>query len=76
MSREYFLDDPLHPNGGITIKCKDEHDCVFCEHCTDVFWDYTSLIYMIFCNEDHDPWTRPCKHFKERSVKDGEKDET
>lgn len=25
MTREYFLEDPLHPRGGINIKCKDEH---------------------------------------------------
>ncbi len=65
MTREYFLEDPIHPRGGITIKCKDETDCVFCEHCTDVFWDYTNLVYMIHCNEEHDPWDRPCEHFKE-----------
>ena len=63
--RKYFLRDPLHPDGGITINCKDDHDCVFCERCTDVFWDYTNLIYMITCADDHDPWERPCKHFKE-----------
>lgn len=66
MTREYFLEDPLHPRGGITIKCKDVTDCVFCEHCTDVFWDYTNLIYMIHCEEEHDTWDRPCKYFKER----------
>ena len=27
--REYFLEDGLHPDGGITIRCKDDHDCVF-----------------------------------------------
>ena len=63
--RKYFLRDPLHPDGGITIRCKDDSDCVFCERCTDVFWDYTNLIYMITCADDHDPWERPCKYFKE-----------
>lgn len=63
--RKYFLEDPLHPKGGIVIECKDDHDCVFCERCMDVFWDYTNLIYMIACADDHDPWERPCKYFKE-----------
>ena len=45
MTREYFLEDPLHPRGGINIKCKYETDCVFCEHCTDVFWDYTKITH-------------------------------
>lgn len=65
MSRPYFLKDPMHPNGGITIDCNDERDCVFCEHCTDIFWDYSNLIYAIACNEEHDPWDRPCKWFKD-----------
>lgn len=63
--REYFLEDPLHPNGGITVRCKYDNDCVFCDHCTDVFWDYTNLIYMIFCEEEHDTSVRPCFHFVE-----------
>ena len=63
--REYFLEDPLHPNGGITIGGQDDHDCVFCQHCTDVFWDYTNLIYMLMCELDNDPAQRPCKDFKE-----------
>lgn len=65
MSRKYFLEDPLHPKGGIEITCKDDHDCVFCEHCTDVFWDYSNLIYMLFCELEKDPYKRPCKDFKE-----------
>ena len=63
--REYFLEDVMHPNGGITIKCKYDNDCVFCEHCTDIFWDYENLIYMVFCKEDHDTAIRPCKYFTE-----------
>ena len=67
--RTYFLEDPIHPKGGITVSCKDDHDCVFCDHCTDVFWDYSNLIYMILCDEDHDPWSRPCKYFTEERRK-------
>ena len=65
MAREYFLKDPLHPKGGITINCKNDKDCVFCKHCSDIFWDYANLIYMITYDEEHDPWNRPCKYFEE-----------
>lgn len=65
MGRPYFLEDVLHPNGGITITCNDDNDCVFCKHCTDVFWDYTHLIYMLICDKRHDVWDRPCKWFEE-----------
>lgn len=70
MSRSYFLEDPMHPNGGIEIKCSDE-DCVFCKYCADFFWDYSNLIYMIICEKGHNPWNRPCILFKE---KEGEKE--
>ena len=65
MAREYFLEDIAHPKGGIWIKCKNDKDCIFCDHCTDVYWDYTNLIYAITCEEEHDPNDRPCKYFKE-----------
>ena len=68
MTREYFLEDLVRPKGGFIIKCKDETDCMFCEHCMDVFWDYTNLIYTIHCDEEHDLWDRPCKYFKKRDV--------
>lgn len=67
MTREYLLEDSIHLRGGITIKCKVEIDCMFCEHCTDVFWDYTNLIYIIHCEKEHDIWDRPCKYFKENN---------
>lgn len=63
--RKYFLEDVMHPKGGIWIKCKSDKDCVFCDHCTDIFWDYTNLIYAISCEEEHDPNDRPCRYFKE-----------
>lgn len=25
--------------------------CLFCAHCTDLVYDYTNSIYMIFCDE-------------------------
>lgn len=63
--REYFLHDPIHPKGGITINVMDDHDCVFCDHCIDVIWDYSNLIYALACDIECDPWERPCKYFVE-----------
>lgn len=28
-----------------------DHACVFCKHCTDVFWDYSNGIYNLFCDK-------------------------
>ena len=64
--RKYFLEDPMHPMGGIEIGVKRDADCVFCKHCTDVIWDYENLIYMIFCDIDQDTWEENCKHFEEK----------
>lgn len=49
MSRIYVLHDAF---GDINVKCKHDKLCVFCEHCTDVFWDYTNGPYMLFCDLD------------------------
>lgn len=71
--RKYFLKDPVHPKGGIEINCKDDKDCVFCKHCSDVFWDYTNLIYLILCEKGRDPWDRPCVFFEEGEVNESGK---
>ena len=65
--RRYLLEDPIHPKGGIHIWVKRDDDCVFCEHCTDVFWDYTNCIYMLMCDLGIErPFNMdPCKSFKE-----------
>lgn len=60
--RKFKLIDPLHPDGGPTI-CMPENDCVFCAHCTDIFWDYTHGIYGKIC-ELHEPKT-DCTDFVE-----------
>lgn len=26
-----------------------DHDCIFCKHCVDMFWDYTHGPYMLLC---------------------------
>lgn len=65
--RSYFLEDPLHPQGGISIGVRRDDDCIFCEHCTDLWWDYTNLVYMLLCDLDIErPFNMdPCISFKE-----------
>jgi len=29
-----------------------KHSCLFCEHCTDIYWDYKHSIYGIRCVMD------------------------
>lgn len=47
--REYHLDDP--PFSGLTIKLKNDKDCILCKHCNCI-WDYTNGPYMFFCDLD------------------------
>lgn len=30
-----------------------DYACVFCEHCSDVFWDYSNGIYALICDKDN-----------------------
>ena len=62
--RRYFLKDPIHPKGGVWVGVKRERDCVFCRHCSNVLWDYTSLIYYIDCDLNMDPWAENCERFE------------
>lgn len=63
--RELKLNDPLHPEGGPTIRVKHDKDCVFCKHCAGIYWDYTHGPYMLLCEDDHDTAKRPCPYFEE-----------
>ena len=27
-----------------------KHSCLFCKHCSDIFWDYANGIYEIICD--------------------------
>lgn len=49
--------------------------CVFCDHCKDIFWDYTNGPYMIFCDIDLDPneggYEGKCGSFVEEGDGDG-----
>lgn len=44
--------------------------CMFCDHCTDIWWDYTNGPYMVGCDLDLDPnesggYEGNCDSFKE-----------
>ena len=53
MRRKLKLYDPMHPEGGPVVLCKNDHDCVFCGHC-DITWDYTNGPYLLICDLGHD----------------------
>lgn len=50
---------------GPTILCKNDKDCLFCTHCTDVFWDYSNGPYMIICDLGEETFKDNCIYFKE-----------
>lgn len=68
--RELKLNDPLHPEGGPTLRVKNDDNCVFCKHCTDMFWDYTHGPYMIFCEKDCLTEKLTCQYFEEETEND------
>ena len=37
-----------------------EHSCLFCEHMTDVFWDYSNGPYRFYCELDKDTGKGAC----------------
>lgn len=43
--------------------------CVFCKHCTDLFYDYTNGPYMFMCEFNLEPniteTSCECKHFED-----------
>lgn len=51
---------------GLEYQCPDTA-CVFCDHCLDMFYDYTHGPYLIFCElPDYDCHNGAgCEHFKE-----------
>ena len=52
---------------GITYVVR-EKSCFFCQHCTDVFLDYTHGPYMIICDiqaDDEKGYAGICSEFKE-----------
>ena len=47
---EYTIHDII---GDIVYKVP-ERSCGMCEHCTDVFWDFTHGPYMFYCEKQTD----------------------
>ena len=48
-----------------------ERSCLFCTHCTDVFWDYSSGPYMFICDADgdtQDGMSGDCDGFVEEEI--------
>lgn len=58
-----------------------KHSCLFCKHCSDIFWDYTNGIHTIICDIDWDDadsmyehinlsFDGKCKSFEESEVEE------
>ena len=41
-----------------------KHSCLFCKHCTGIFWDYENGIYGIICNKYLNNTERMTEHIK------------
>jgi len=44
--------------------------CLFCKHCTDVFWDYTNGPYMCIGDTPNCGDWKKCNSFEEEEVED------
>ena len=44
-----------------------ENHCAFCEHCADVFYDYTNGPYMFLCNANCVDY-KECFRFEKRNI--------
>ena len=38
--------------------------CLFCDHCTDVYYDESYGVYMNFCELHREPDWKTCNNFK------------
>lgn len=67
--REFTINDPLFK---IRLKCPDKC-CLFCQHCTDYFYDYHGP-YLFICDVEGDTEEAShgnCKLFEELAVMKG-----
>lgn len=71
--REYKCHDPIGP--GVVVRAP-ETCCLFCDHCYDVWWDYSNGPYAIFCSIHTDPMDMegPQGKCKDFTCQEGEKD--
>lgn len=49
MARKYKLTNDMF------VMCENDKDCVFCDRCTDIFWDFSNGIYGIVCELNKKP---------------------
>lgn len=57
-------------NCGLFKYTLPDHACVFCKHCTDVFYDYSGGIYMLICDKENDVdgnISGKCREFEENN---------
>lgn len=66
MARKYKLEDDLF------VMCENDKDCVFCDHCTDIFWDFSNRIYGICCELNKEQNDGNCDCFIEEQSNDEE----
>ena len=64
--REYTCEDNI---ASVTVLAPDKC-CLFCKHCTDVYWDYSHGPYMMICIKHDDVFDcggarGTCKDFEE-----------
>ena len=45
--------------------CENDKACVFCDHCADIFWDFSNGIYGIVCELCEEPINDNCIYFVE-----------
>lgn len=69
-ARRFFIPDQgLFKLMGCGLRGKaPEKSCLFCDHMTDVFWDYTNGPYCFICDIKRDTsagYCGECPHFKE-----------
>lgn len=75
MNRDEFINHckekglkPYEYGNGHMVGCKPD-SCLFCKHCTDVFWDYTHGPYAIICDlqlfEERIDNNNKCSKFEE-----------
>lgn len=66
MARKYKLTNDLF------VMCENDKDCVFCDHCTDIFWDFSNGIYGIVCELEKEQVDGKCEFFVEEQNSDEE----
>lgn len=62
--RKYTCEDNI---ASVTVLAPDK-SCLFCKHCTDVYWDYTNGPYLLCCDKNLDIKAGSkgkCKDFEE-----------